>query len=194
MSRVCIIPARGGSVRLPGKNIRPFFGKPMLHYPIETARRSRLFDRIIVSTDDKDVAVCAAAANAEVFMRPERDDGVRGTQNVAAEVLHEYGFPANDDACVIYATSPLLAVSDLERGLAVLPRGLYAMSVQTDPLADAGCFYWGKVAAFLVDAPLIDSHTIMVPMPANRCVDINDERDWMRAEALYAAMRRTNAN
>ena len=190
--RVAIIPARGGSVRLPGKNIRPFFGKPMLHYPIGVAKRSGLFDRIIVSTDDQQVAVCAAEAHAEVFMRPERDDGMRGTQDVAAEALHAYGFDASDLACVIYATSPLLTVSDLERGLAVLPRGLFAMSVQTDPLADAGCFYWGTVGAFLVNAPLIDSHTIMVPMPANRVCDINDERDWLRAEALYAAMRRRN--
>ena len=188
MKRLCIIPARGGSVRISRKNIKPFRGRPIIHYPLEIARKSGLFDRIIVSTDDQEIAVVAAEANAEVFMR-EYDDGVRGTQDVAREVLLK--FRGHLEACVIYATSPLLKVSDLERGFAVRQRfgALYAMSVQTDPLADAGCFYCGSSLAWITEAPLIDSHTVMVPMPSARVCDINTEDDWKRAEVLYDKMR-----
>jgi pseudaminic acid cytidylyltransferase len=194
VTRICIIPARGGSVRIPRKNIKFFRGKPIIHYSIDVARKSKLFTRIVVSTDDQEIAVVAAEANAEVYMR-EYDDGTRGTQEVAAEVLR--AFPgASDEACVIYPTCPLLRVSDLERGFAVLQRlgALYAMSVSVDPLADAGSFYCGQTSAWLNKAPLIDSHTVMVPMPANRVCDINTDADWKRAEELYDALRRAHGH
>ena len=71
MSNVAIIPARGGSKRIPGKNIRPFAGKPIIGYSIETALESGLFDRVIVSTDDEEIAEISRKFGAEVpFMRP----------------------------------------------------------------------------------------------------------------------------
>jgi N-acylneuraminate cytidylyltransferase len=137
-----------------------------------------------VSTDGAAVAAIASTAGAEVVWR-DYDDGSKGTQEVARDVLMD--MPDVDEACVIYATSPLLVPSDLVRGHAVLQRtgALFAMSVQTSPLADAGCFYWGKADAFRICAPLIDSHTVMVPMPAGRCCDINVEADWIKAEQMY---------
>lgn len=70
--KVCIIPARGGSKRIPKKNIKPFYGKPLIAYSIETAKQSELFDRIIVSTDDEEIAKIAKEYGAEVpFMRPK---------------------------------------------------------------------------------------------------------------------------
>ena len=187
--RIAVIPARGGSVRLPRKNVRNFRGRPIIEYPIDAAKRTGLFDAIWVSTDDADIERLAIVNGCQVFRR-EKDDGSRGTQEVAREVLLE--LPEVDDACVIYATSPLLVPADLHRGWAVLQKqgALYAMSVQADPLADAGCFYWGKAAAFRVNAPLIDSHTVLVPMPAGRCCDINTEADWHRAEQMYDVWKR----
>jgi CMP-N-acetylneuraminic acid synthetase len=118
------------------------------------------------------------------------DDGTKGTQEIAREVLAVW--PWITEACVIYPCSPLLVAADLVRGHAVLQQrgALFAMSVATDPLADAGCFYWGKAEAFLVRAPLIDSHTVMVPMPSNRCIDINTPEDWAKAESMFDALRR----
>lgn len=190
--RLAIIPARGGSVRIPKKNVRPFKGRPIIHYSIDLARRSGLFDRVMVSTDDKEVAVTSAEASAEVYWR-KPDDGTRGTQDVAREVLLE--MPEVTEACVIYATCPLLDVSDLDRGYALLQkRGvLFTIGVQIEPLADAGCFYWGKAEAFRVGAPLIDSHTVMVPMPARRVCDINTFDDWARAERLFDEWRGRHA-
>lgn len=160
----------------------------MMQWPIEAAKASGLFDLILVTTDDQEIAEVATDCGASIFMRKE-DDGSRGTQLVARQVLmarREF-----DEACVIYPCSPLLAPSDLTRAFTLLkkPGALYAMSVQTNPLADAGCFYAGDANAWRVNAPLIDSHTIMVPMPAGRVCDINTWDDWRRAEILFDAWR-----
>jgi CMP-N-acetylneuraminic acid synthetase len=182
--RIAIIPARYNSQRVPGKNTRQFRGKPIICYAIEAAQKSGLFDRVIVSTDGAAVAAIASTAGAEVAWR-DYDDGKKGTQEVARDVL--LAVPEATEACVIYATSPLMVPSDLVRAHAVLQKAgaLFAMSVQADPLADAGCFYFGKAEAFRNRAPLIDSHTVMVPMPAGRCCDINTEDDWRKAEVMY---------
>lgn len=186
-----IIPARSGSVRIKKKNVREFRGRPIIEYPIEQIKRSGLFDICIVSTDDPDIAELAIQNKCAVHMR-ETDDGKKGTQEVARDVLLDW--PEVTHACVVYATSPLLDSSDLDRGWGVLQRkdALFAMSVQTDPLADAGCFYWGKAEAFKVRAPLIDSHTAMVPMPNYRVQDVNVESDWLEAERKYDAWKHNN--
>ena len=188
MTSVAIIPARGGSVRIPRKNIRDFRGRPIIEYSIDVAKRTGLFDAVWVSTDDGDIERVAIANGCRVYRRP-KDEGTRGTQEVAREVLMELS--TVDDACVIYPTCPLLVPSDIHRAWAVLQKrdALYAMTVSTDPLADAGAIYFGKAAAFRVKAPLIDSHTVLVPMPANRVCDINTESDWLRAERMYDALR-----
>ncbi len=92
MSAVCIITARGGSKRIPGKNIRPFLGKPILAYSIEAARKSGLFDRVMVSTDSGKIAEVARAYGAEVpFLRSEKTAGdFATTADVVAEVLDSY--------------------------------------------------------------------------------------------------------
>jgi N-acylneuraminate cytidylyltransferase len=181
---VAVIPARGGSVRVPRKNIRDFRGKPIIEYPIAQIKRCGLFDACIVSTDDDEIAEIAERNGCSIHRRAV-DDGCRGTQEVARMVLADW--PEASIACVVYATSPLLDSSDLDRGYAVLqkPGALFTMSVSIAPLADAGCFYWGRREAFMTRAPLIDSHTVMVPMPGRRVCDINTEKDFARAEAMY---------
>ena len=91
MSCVAIIPARGGSKRIPRKNIKPFAGKPIVGYSIEAALQSRLFDRVIVSTDDPEIAAVAESFGAEVpFLRPVElaprriDAGSQQEQNTVA--------------------------------------------------------------------------------------------------------------
>jgi pseudaminic acid cytidylyltransferase len=186
---VCIIPARGGSVRIPGKNIKPFHGKPIIEYSIETAQRSMLFDDIIVSTDDAEIARIARKAGASVFWRKGTDDGTKGTQEVAADVLREK--PAGL-ACVLYATAPLLNAWHLigaYRRLVAHPNALsFVYSVDWRSV-DIGGYYWGWGAAFVAGDDLQRRGTPVV-LEEKYCCDINTPEDWARAESMYDALRR----
>jgi len=117
---IAIIPARGGSKRIPRKNIKDFFGKPLIAHSIETALKSKLFDKIIVTTDDEEIASIAKAYGAEVpFLRPkELSDDFSGTQaviNHALSWLKEHG-KQFEYVCTIYATAPLLKPQFLVEG------------------------------------------------------------------------------
>jgi N-acylneuraminate cytidylyltransferase len=119
--KVAVIPARGGSKRIPRKNIRDFFGKPMIAYSIDAARKAGCFDEIIVSTDDDEIARIAKSYGAEVpFMRPaELADDHTPTIPViqhAIRELHNAGRMVQE-VCCIYATAPFLRVIDLMAGL-----------------------------------------------------------------------------
>lgn len=121
---VAIIPARGGSKRIPRKNVREFCGRPMMAWPIEAARESGLFDRIIVSTDDPEIANVARASGAEApFKRPsELSDDQATTVPVirhCVDWLAQHNCPV-DFACCIYATAPFLKPEFLKEGLATL--------------------------------------------------------------------------
>lgn len=121
---VAIIPARGGSKRIPRKNIKDFCGKPMIAWSIEKAIQTGCFDRVIVSTDDAEIASVAVRYGAEVpFLRPaELADDHTGTIPViahAVEWLNANGSMV-DKACCIYATSPFLKAEDLIQGLSIL--------------------------------------------------------------------------
>lgn len=191
---IAIIPARGGSQRIPHKNVREFHGKPIIAYSIESARASGLFDKIIVSTDDVKIARIADNHGAMIHIRPAAlaQDEV-GTQEVVKAVLETIGRRAkpNGYACCIYATAPLMTADDLRRGYNIILKRLasFAFSVGTDPLQDAGQWYWGRVSAFLESVPLIDEQTVMVPIDRRRVCDINTEEDWARAEAMFISIR-----
>jgi N-acylneuraminate cytidylyltransferase len=125
--RVAFIPARGGSKRIPRKNVRPFCGKPMIAWSIEVARQSGLFEHVVVSTDDEQIADIAREWGAEVpFMRPaELADDHSGTTEVighAARWALDQGWPLKA-VCCIYPTAPFLRAEDLERGLRILESG-----------------------------------------------------------------------
>ena len=125
--KVAVIPARGGSKRIPRKNIREFAGKPMIAHSIDCARQSGLFERLIVSTDDEEIAQVARQFGAEVpFLRPEElSDDHTGTTEVIAhaiEYLQSQGATLSG-VCCIYATAPFIRQEDLKEGLAVLEAG-----------------------------------------------------------------------
>lgn len=120
INRVAIIPARGGSKRIPRKNVREFCGKPMIAWSIEAARSSGCFEHIIVSTDDSEVADIAHKNGASVpFMRPAvLSDDYTGTLPVirhAVEWLSKNGVPV-DFACCLYATAPFVTPEVLRKG------------------------------------------------------------------------------
>lgn len=117
---IAIIPARGGSKRIPHKNIKEFCGKPLIAYSIEVAQKSGLFDKIIVSTNDEEIAKIAKEYGAEVpFIRPkELSDDFTGTGNVishAIKFLQDNG-EYFEYVCTIYATAPLLQAKYLIKG------------------------------------------------------------------------------
>ena len=116
-SRLAIITARGGSKRIPKKNIREFCGKPILAYSIEAALESGLFDHVMVSTDSEEIAEIAKKYGAEVpFFRSEATSGDFATTNdVLAEVLAEYEKRGMhfEVACCIYPTAPFVTAEKL---------------------------------------------------------------------------------
>lgn len=133
--RIAVIPARGGSKRIPRKNIKEFCGKPMMAWSIESAKASGLFDHIIVSTDDVEIAEIAKKWGAEVpFLRPAAlSDDHTSTIDVIA---HATKWALNQDwsvsaVCCIYATAPFIQIDDLNKGLQALESGdwAYAFSV-----------------------------------------------------------------
>jgi pseudaminic acid cytidylyltransferase len=122
--RLAVIPARGGSKRIPRKNILPFAGKPMIAYAITAARDSGLFDHIVVSTDDPEIAAIAAESGAEVpFTRPAAlaDDHTPTVPVVAHAITacEALGWHA-EHICCIYPGVPFLAVADLTEALSLL--------------------------------------------------------------------------
>jgi len=136
---LCIIPARGGSKRIPRKNIKEFFGKPLIAYSIEVALASKLFEKVIVTTDDEQIAKIAKEYGAEVpFLRPkELSDDFTGTQDVinhAVEYLEKQG-ESYEYICTIYATAPLLQEKYLIEGYEKLQNSdaINAFSATTMP-------------------------------------------------------------
>lgn len=125
---IAIIPARGGSKRIPKKNIKDFHGKPIIAYSIEKAKASFLFTRVIVSTDSTEIADIAKACGAEVpFLRPaELADDFTGTLDVMAHAVREsqklFDF---DYVCCLYPTAPLMRIEDLKQGHEKLDSGRF---------------------------------------------------------------------
>ena len=124
---IAVIPARGGSKRIPGKNVKAFCGKPVIAWSVEAAQQSRLFDHVVISTDDSEIAEIAKRYGAEVpFVRPVGlADDYAGTTEVIAHATQwalQHGWPLTA-VCCIYATAPFIQVDDLKRGLRAFRSG-----------------------------------------------------------------------
>jgi N-acylneuraminate cytidylyltransferase len=195
MSVIAIIPARGGSQRIPRKNIKDFYGQPIIAYSIQKAKESGLFDHIVVSTDDDEISMIAESYGAKVHRRdPAYSADEVGTQEVVRECLLAMGLDKNSlghIACCIYATSPLMSVEDLRDGYHMMTDftdTAFAFSVGYPNLRDAGQFYWGWARDFINEVPLINSQTRMIHVADERICDINTPEDWKRAMKMYARL------
>ena len=128
---LAIIPARGGSKRIPGKNIKNFCGKPIIAYSIEAAKESGVFDEIMVSTDSGEIADIATSLGASVpFMRSEAASGdFASTKDVLLEVFHEYEKMGQSfgQACCIYPTAPFVTAQGLKGSRELLKKDGVAM-------------------------------------------------------------------
>lgn len=150
--KLAVIPARGGSKRIPRKNIKEFCGRPMIAWAIEAVRESGCFDRTIVSTDDAEIAEISSQWGAEVpFVRPaELCDDHTGTIPVIAHAIDWYQKHAPEkpaEVCCVYATAPFVRPADLRQGL--------------EALQHHGCDYAFSVTSF--------------PFPIQRAVRINKD-------------------
>ena len=136
---IAIIPARGGSKRIPYKNIKEFCGKPMIAWSIESCIKANCFDRIIVSTDDQNIAEIAIEHGAEIpFIRPDSlSDDNTGTVPVIKHSIDELEgagvFPTN--VCCVYATAPFVYFQNISKGLNQLKESssAYAFTVTSFP-------------------------------------------------------------
>lgn len=118
--KIAIIPARGGSKRIPQKNIKNFCGKPIIGYAIETAIKSKLFDKVVVSTDCPDIAKVAESFGAEIpfFRKSSLADDFASTRDVMQDALDFYEKKINVDfLCCIYPTTPFLNSTELHLAL-----------------------------------------------------------------------------
>lgn len=193
-----------GRVQAPRKNIKVFHGRPMIGWSVAAAQGAGLFDRIVVSTDDAEIAQVAQAEGAEVpFLRPDR-------------------MADDTPVCCLYATAPFVRAGDLAAGAGLLARGAtYAMAVtrfdypiqralrrgpdgavsMMDPAQmqvrsqdlepawhDAGQFYWAKAVTWAAGLPVFGPGAMGVELPSHRVVDIDTPEDWQRAEALFAVI------
>jgi len=163
--KIAVIPARGGSKRVPRKNIRPFAGKPMIAWSIEAAFASGCFDEIIVSTDDAEIADVARGAGASVpFVRPaELSNDHAGTVPVikhAVEWAIENGRDV-ETACCIYATAPFISPADI--------------SMASNSLLGSGCDYVFPVTTYA--------------FPIQRAIKINSAKRVEMFDTRYYAVR-----
>lgn len=186
--KIAIIPARGGSRRIPRKNIRPFFGKPIMAYSIETAKRSGLFDAVYVSTEDPEIAEVAHNNGAFVIPRPMNlaemngapDCGTQEVTRHAIVTLLAQGLEV-EYACCIYPCAPMLDAFDLKAGFDWLVNPLGPTSPFTFV---KGIYYWGHATKFL-DRTSVAFGFEMVKNEENH-IDIDTRDDWKRAEEAYA--------
>ena len=190
-----IIPARGGSTRIPRKNIKPFLGIPMLVRAIETAKASKLFNDIYVSTDDKEIADIAIKHGAVVIARPAKlAKNEVGTQEVMQHAVTSLNLRAETNVCCIYPCTPLLAIGDLKAAFQLhLQNDCYAIAVSAAHGRDIGWFYFGYAHQFSDSEPLWTTGTRVYPVGTHRAIDINTPEDWARAEDAYRAMHRSAA-
>jgi len=191
---IAIIPARGGSKRIPRKNIRPFCGQPMIRYAIQAAQAAGCFEHIVVSTDDAEIAAVARHCGAETpFLRdPTLADDHTGTTAVVVDAirrLDDLGIQA-DTYCCIYATVPLIRARDLQAASTPFwPENMGKRSQDLTPAyQDAGQFYWGRREAWLGGRGVFDGNGLAQVLPRYRVVDIDTEEDWQLAELLYRVL------
>ena len=172
----CVIPARGGSKRIPGKNIKDFFGLPVIVYSINTALQSGLFDIVAVSTDDDEIAGIAEKWGAEVLRRsPENstDDATDG--DVILETLRCMN---PDYLCYLYPVAPMVRISDLREARMLCMSGWFMNPV----VAAKGEYYW-------IDVPVFTLDDYYHPFMLRECWDVDTLDDWERLRAAYMARK-----
>lgn len=196
MTRIAMIPARSGSRRIKNKNIRPFFGMPIMAYSIRTALKSGLFDQVFVSSDsDEYLEIAAKYGAVRHYRSAAMAENAVGTYEVTKSFAEDLELDAEDIVCCTYATAPMMSADDLKTGamyMDSLPVA-HAISIGYPPLQDAAQFYFSRVGSFHLGVPYFDVSTALVPVSNDRIRDINTPRDWMVAEEMYKQLQKGNS-
>jgi pseudaminic acid cytidylyltransferase len=179
MSNIAIIPARGGSKRIPRKNIRPMLGRPMISWPITACLQAGIFDQVIVSTEDPEIATIARTAGAGTpFARPDSlsDDHMPVTEAVAHAAcwLEEHGHRA-DTLTLVYPTAALLRTDDLA-----------SAQRQFDRIPEVDFLVSVTEFAFPIDRALIhDANGLRFRHPEHRLTRSQDLPDYVHDAAQF---------
>jgi CMP-N,N'-diacetyllegionaminic acid synthase len=185
-----IVPARGGSKRLVGKNLRSLHGKPMIDYTIAAAEQCQTIDRYVVATEDEDIAAHARRLGAEVFKRPEAlaqdDSSIYDTINL---IMQDLAISKHDWIVLLQPTSPLRTAADIDAAV-----NLCISSTAPSCVSCEVCFPVPNGAIYVAYASWLAEHrnfdgprTIVYPMHATRSVDVDTLADFERAERILAA-------
>lgn len=183
---IAIIPSRAGSKRLPGKNYRPFAGKPLVSWTIELAQRCKEIDEVIISTDDPIVMEIGRKAGCGIHQREPKDavDHVNLMQVIPEIITRE---------CLIILlqpTSPLRILEDIETGFKLYKPGFSVISVsRINPYT-----LMLNGAVYITHIDILREHRdfanpIYFPMPKERSIDIDTQEDWNIAEAILTSGR-----
>jgi len=188
---IAIIPARAGSTRIPGKNMKEFHGKPIVQYSIEKALEADLFGEVVVSTDSPEtVALAESLGVTGEYRYSNLCHNDIGTQEVARAVLQSARLNYVL-ACVIYATAPMMRVSDLKAALRMIGDTRvvdYVYSVGEDG-KDAGQFYWCRTTSLIRGVELDAGTTKHYTVPDRYVCDINTPEDWERALRMHGGIQ-----
>ena len=210
---IAIITARGGSKRIPKKNIKEFCGKPIIAYSIRAALDSEIFDEVMVSTDSEEIAEIARAYGAKVpFMRSAKtSDDFATTADVLMEVLERYQEMDRtfDVMSCIYPTAPFVTPQKLQSAYDTLKKRSYVLNGNMLEMKwkenynkrsqdlekmyhDAGQFYMYQVDAFVRLKGQMTESIVPVIIDEMEVQDIDNESDWKLAELKYQMIKMRN--
>ncbi len=186
---LAVIPARGGSARLPGKNIKPFNGKPLLAYSIEQAKASSFISRVVVATDDDDIGKIAREYGAEVVINPSTlhtgdEQGIIKVVNHTLAYLERYEFYKPLIIVLLQPTSPLRTTGDIDATIKLLLDTGSDSAVTECQGKENGAVYVSRRQVFTEQNKIPGSHLSRYVMPPERSVDIDTQEDFDLAERL----------
>jgi len=185
---LAIIPARAGSKRLPGKNMRPLHGKPMVLWTVEEAIKSQYIDTVVVTTDDQAVIKAVKSFNIQVLDRPPE---LAADESLMYETIFhvlEY-FEPHDYTMLLHPTSPLRIVDDIDGCILTCVHSHAPSCVTVDDRGpDANGVVYFAWTTWLREMQMFDSgRVVCYRMPIERSVDINQMEDFLEAERLLSS-------
>lgn len=182
---LALIPARGGSKRVPGKNLRPLCGKPLIQWTVEEAKKSRYIDKIVVSTEDPAIVQAVANRGIEIVDRPR--ELAEDTSLVYDAIFHALKFfEPHDYLCLLQATSPLRTVEDIDGCIETCLVHHAPSCISIDkrrPVANGAVYIaW---TTWIKEMKQFDSgRAVTYLMPVSRSVDVDTWDDFKEAERL----------
>ena len=205
MNNVCLIPARNKSKRIPNKNFKKFFGQPIIQYSIETAEKSKLFDKIYIAIDTNSAwAYFKPWSNIKLYIRDPKNSRDKSTLFDLVKEMHDNGTIAKcDTCCLLYPCAPFTTIEHLKAGLARLEKGdidcvfpivrqkqeLYINNnMVTDEIQNefniakhTGQFFFFDIKKIIESGTIIQEENGFIELWDYQTQDINTLEDWINA-------------